>query len=323
MSGGIREVRFCDDLAFLSAEAKARPRSSTEVVLTKHTLPLKELKVDVRHVTGVAHNRTTCTLCREGDHDDPFLDVEVYEIERTTALSLQVINRATARDAITWVAAHREWLRIPRLKAFFENNYVVLAEAIAAVNSLGPDQIDGRISATLRSEIYDVQDLPIYCSWLLLPNAFLSRVFYVPTRVPTDEMVHDYLNVMLGLPREFTENIVYRTHRDEQQKDRVLRRRLSSQKLLKSPRPVDAQAGHEVEDPRNARANRLDKRSDLRALFNVQNPRLVLISEFGHIEELQDRPDYVFHPHPQYINVFFMTLPPEAPAIYEPEPNNW
>ena len=314
-------VRFCNlengKSGLDPALSQAFPAQPNHVILNKHNTSLRSLGVDVKHVVGCAHKETQCSLCREiAEEDDPFLNHEAYAAERRTVLYLEVLGRQTVRDAVTWLMAHKEWLRASSLKWYFYNTYPILASAMDAVNVLGPIQLDGHIIFTMAQGEVDIHEMPIYCSWMLRPRSLKAIHFYIPTKVPPDEVIFDYLSIMLGIGHEFTRRITHATIQNEDQQEHFVARRLSVQKPLKSPRAHDAEEGIEVEDPRRARADRLEKRTDLRDLFNVNNPRLMLLADGTNFRQLEPRPDYLFKPHDYYINVFYVSLPVGAPVPY-------
>lgn len=339
-------------------------------VIENHSELLFGLNCAIGNIVGIKHDNEDCNLCTPAsDREDDFADTEEFSKEQQFIAATLPANRQVICDLLTWMSVHQDWLRSSKVTRYFRANYSLIEAAIDTVNLLPQSAIDHRVTRMSQERFYDEVDFPNYCSWPYMPYPYKSRIYYVPTRIPTDLMVRDYLKTMLGLPMEFINAITNASETSDmgaisqrlnqslgfitptmsleqrKRRDRVLgswstptqqqqpRQNFNGKdtttegnELLKST--VLTPTGRELtgspqSDPRERRAKRLDKRNDLRAIFNVTNPRLLLVSELGQINSLQMRPDYILKKHPNYINVFFIELPANAPQTYTDPNERW
>lgn len=295
----------------------------------------------------------------DDDDDEPLLPPTSLE-RLAEALSHYVISdRALARDALTWMSAYEDWTTAYNRTLYFRNNYRQLDEAILAINRLPDWHVDGRAALYYQRAIEAGEpiDALTYCSWPYIPKPGLSEVFYVRTRAPPHEEIIKYLNVIFDVPVEMIKVITYALAAPDRPRALImgqLKQRLT-ERLKNSPPGSPRRSGaipagdiddDDVEfyllagsgeeegrsvsaydagaDPRPERAARLDALGQqMRRQFDRALPHLVLISEDGKLTELAMRPDYVLRRHDRYINVFFFTLPEDAPAVWSDKTEVW
>jgi hypothetical protein len=328
---------------------------TSSVRLNKHNLSLTAMQVDVHHVVGARRRLDHDILISDTFvDDDDFIESDTFLKERRAIAHLTAQSRTMVKEAVTWLSSHWDWLRASQLMNYFYNTYPILKQAMNEVNKLGPVHLDTHHSSLWADgRMNSIEDIPIYCSWSYRPKVQGCNVFYVPTRVPTGEQIHRYLNVMLGVSPDLVEAIVHATYgnpeEDEQAVadevaeetqesslfnavvpgttnmfERILNERMKHFKQdHKSPKVKHRFLDSDLSDPREARASRLNKRQDIRETFAKHNPRLVLATETKAIRRLQARPDYLFKPHYRYVNVFILSLPEGAPKVYPPNQDRW
>lgn len=291
----------------------------------------------------------------EEEEEDPALLISLERLAE--ALShYRISDRALARDALTWLSSYEDWTTAYNRTLYFRNHYQPLDEAMLAINRLSDWQVDGRAALYYQRamEAGEAVDALTYCSWPYIPRPGVSEVYYLRTRAPPHEEIIKYLNTIFDIPAEMIKVITYALAPREKPRELIigqLRRRLSdrirssppgSPRLGAIPSEVDADDDdffliHSTDeeevaplsydvgaDPRPARAARLDAMGRLvREQFDKALPHLVLVSEDGSLKELAMRPDYVLRRHERYINVFFLSLPEDAPPVWSDRTEAW
>jgi hypothetical protein len=307
---------------------------------------------------GCSHskNLADCFLCRyvllnQGE-TDPFLkNALALQAECDAVANYVMDNGSVMRDALTWLAARRDWTRTLEVNTYFKSTYPELSEAMERVNKLPAQDLDGRAMATWNESRFDQDTFtrPHYCSWCYLPRTLLDeaasdspnntnngkakkvpvKIFYVATAVPAEETIIDYLMVVLNSPPKLIEAITDHASAALKSSATVatnrLSRRLSFYKTVKSPRSGTALAEGSAEgDPREARAERMEHAHALRKTFEAQFPRLILIAKSTALTRLEPRPDYILKRHRHYVNVFTISLPDNAPLVWKaPDSEKW
>lgn len=326
------------------------------ITLSDASVSLQRLQVDLTHVLGCQHDVNECNFCaavmRSAEAEAEDEGESRTSLERLAgALSHYVINdRSLARDALTWLSAYEDWTSAYTHTLYFRNNYRELDEAMLAINRLADWQVDGRAALyySRAMEDGDAVEALTYCSWPYIPRPGTSEVFYVRTRAPPHEETVKYLNTIFDIPAEMIKVITLALAPPNKPRSMVLgqiKRRISDRIKSSppgSPRlgliPLEASDDDDLlgfgddisepydagADPRPARALRLDKvGGQVREQFDKTLPHLVLVSEDGLIRDLAMRPDYALRRHERYVNVFFLTLPKDAPAVWVDKTEAW
>lgn len=294
----------------------------------------------IRLVRGKAHDEDgesgmKCLICMPSLRNaDPFLfDCRTLDAERDAIANYVASNEKLIPDALTWLSARCDWERAYNVNFYFRDNYPQIEAACNRVNALPPHELNGeRLAEWGASSFSDDTLRPLYCSWCHVPSKLEKpRAFYVRTKLPLMTDIFQYLQTVLHPPATLIEAITRAEQSVNSTSDFITvsridqrlhyRRKLSSSDLLAS---LDReQPSLNDLDLRDSRANDLDAQPKLKEKFTGHTPRLVFIPMSDDLVTLEPRPDYIFHAHKRYVNVFSIELPPNSPVKWEDVGNVW